>query len=87
MGCTSIGSWLHSSFGRPLNRDEDAHHVNGKKLDLSIENIKVMGHREHGCVTAKQHFYIQQHDIKTKSEWDDYFEQERIGGGGDVSFP
>lgn len=85
------GMYLHRllaafKLGRPLKKDEDAHHVNGKKLDFSFDNLKVMGHREHGCVSAKQHFYVQQHEIKVKSEWDEYFEQETNGGAAMLAF-
>jgi hypothetical protein len=65
--------------GRPLTKDEDAHHVNGKKLDFGYDNIKVMGHKEHGCVSAKQHFYLEEQNIRLKGEWEQYFDQERGG--------
>ena len=62
--------------GRPLKPDEDVHHRNGKKLDLGYDNLRVMGHSEHGCVSAKQHFYVKEHDIKLKNEWDAFFDEE-----------
>ena len=70
--------------GRPLKPDEDVHHRNGKKLDLGYDNLRVMGHSEHGCVSAKQHFYVKEHDIKLKNEWDVFFDEE---GGASVEFP
>ncbi len=69
-----------AKLGRPLTKDEDCHHRNGNKLDFSPGNIQVMGHREHGCVSAKQHFVLEQKDIHLKSEWDEFFEQERREG-------
>ncbi len=69
-----------AKLGRPLTKDEDCHHRNGNKLDFSPDNILVMGHREHGCVSAKQHFVLEQKDIHLKSEWDEFLEQERREG-------
>ena len=70
--------------GRPLKPDEDVHHRNGKKLDFGYDNLHVMGHSEHGCVSAKQHFYVKEHDIKLKNEWDVFFDEE---GGGKCRVP
>lgn len=86
------GMYLHRllaafKLGRPLTKDEDAHHVNGKKLDFGFDNIKVLGHREHGCVSAKQHFYLEQQDIHLKNEWDEFFDSEAVAPPQDVSFP
>ena len=66
-----------AKLGRPLRPDEDAHHDNGNKLDCSPDNIKVLGHKEHGCVSAKQHWYVKQNDIKMESEWEAFFKEER----------
>lgn len=69
-----------AKLGRPLAKDEDVHHEDENKLNFSPENLTVMGHRDHGCVTAKQHYVLKEKDIKLKSEWDEWFEQERAGG-------
>lgn len=63
-------------LGRPLRKDEDVHHINGDKLNFSPENLKVMGHREHGCVSAKQHHYLEERNIQLKHDWDKFMEQE-----------
>lgn len=73
-----------AKLGRKLTKDEDVHHKNGDKLDCRPENLEVLGHREHGCVSAKQHHYLKEHDIHLKKEWDEYFEEE---GGASVQFP
>ena len=62
--------------GRPLTKDEDVHHRNGDRLDPRPDNIEVLGHAQHGAVSAKQHWYLEQHEIKLKSEWDAGFESE-----------
>jgi hypothetical protein len=66
-----------AKLGRPLTRDEDAHHIDGNKLNFSPENLKVMGHAEHSCVSTKQHWYLESKDIHLKSEWDEFFESEK----------
>jgi len=68
-----------AKLGRPLKKDEDVHHRDGDKLNCAPDNLEILGHKEHGCVSAKQHHYLTEHDIKLKSEWDEFFES---GGGG-----
>ena len=65
-----------AKLGRPLTKDEDVHHDDGNKLNVSPENLIVKGHKEHGAVSAKQHWYLEQRDIHLKSEWDAFFEAE-----------
>ena len=67
-----------AKLGRPLTKDEDVHHEDGDRLNLAPDNLKVMGHREHGAVSTKQHFYLKQHDIHLKNEWDEWFESEAM---------
>jgi hypothetical protein len=63
-----------AKLGRALKKEEDVHHLDGNKLNFSPENLEVLGHREHGCVSAKQHWYVKANDIKLKDEFDQYFE-------------
>jgi len=73
-----------AKLGRPLEKDEDVHHRDGNKLNCAPNNLQVTGHREHGAVSAKQHWYLKEHDIKLKNEWDEFFESE---GGGKCRVP
>lgn len=75
------GMYLHrllAAFkkGAPLTKDEDSHHVDGNKLNFGYENLQVLGHREHGCVSSKQRYFLKERDIKLKGEWDAYFDEE-----------
>lgn len=76
-----------AKLGRPLKPDEDVHHEDRDKLNCSPDNLKVLGHVEHGCVSARQHHYLKERDIELKSEWDEFFESERSDGGGRRCLP
>lgn len=62
-----------AKLGRALRPDEDVHHKDGNKLNFDPANLEVLGHREHGCVSAKQHFYLKSHDIHLEEEWNEHF--------------
>jgi hypothetical protein len=63
-------------LGRKLTKDEDVHHIDGDKTNFKLRNLEVMGHREHGCVSALQHWYVKTYiEPKQKREWDKYFQE------------
>jgi HNH endonuclease len=63
-------------LGRELTKDEDVHHKNGNKLDFSKRNLKLLGHKEHGWVSAKQHWFMSHLDRKREREWNEYFDEK-----------
>lgn len=65
-----------AKLGRKLRKDEDVHHKDGNKLNCAPSNLKVMDHTEHGCVSAKQHWYVKNVvDPRLKREWDEYHDE------------
>lgn len=63
-------------LGRELKKDEDVHHANDNKLDWSKTNLRLMGHAEHGCVSAKQHWALKKKYNNEKEEWDAFWAAE-----------
>lgn len=77
-------------LNRKLKKDEDVHHEDGNKLNCDWRNLKVLGRKEHGAVSAKQHHYLKVHDIKLEKEWNEYFDGENSqddAGGMGTDFP
>jgi hypothetical protein len=35
-----------------------------------IDNLKILGHAEHGAVSASQHWCVKQHDIHLEKDWE-----------------
>lgn len=69
-----------AKLGRSLTQDEDVHHRDGDKLNFAPENLQVMGHKEHGCVSTKQHHYLKGIDVSLKEEWDEFFTEANEPG-------
>jgi hypothetical protein len=64
---------------RKLRKDEDVHHRNGNKLDFRLHNLLLLSHKEHGWVSAKQHWYMKRKEEVERREWDEFFQS----GSGD----
>lgn len=45
---------METALGRPLQSDEEVHHLNGDKLDNRLENLILVGHVEHQAYHADQ---------------------------------
>jgi hypothetical protein len=68
---------MEKKLGRPLRDDEDVHHKDGDKTNFKLRNLKVLGHREHGYVSAKQHWYVDTIILPVeKKAWDEYFDSQ-----------
>lgn len=62
--------------GRELSKDEEVHHKDGNRLNFWFANLMVLGEKDHGWVSSKQAWYMREHDIKLKKEWDTFMDEE-----------
>lgn len=72
---------VEEQLGRPLAKDEDINHRDLNKLNNWLHadgksNLEVLGHKEHGAVSAKQHWWAKTNDFNLKSDWDSYMDEE-----------
>lgn len=63
-------------LGRDLERSEEVHHKDKDRLNPGWKNLMVLGALDHGWVSAKQAWYMREHDIKLKVEWDEFMAEE-----------
>lgn len=64
-------------LGRELTKDEQVHHRDGCKLDQRHWNLLIVGERDHGWVSAKQAYYMQNiKEIADKKEWDEFMDEQ-----------
>lgn len=68
---------MEKKLGRPLTKDEDVHH-RGDKLDFDPAKLYVLGHKEHGWVSARQHFWMKLLDIKSEAEFYNYLDEDGL---------
>lgn len=70
---------LHTLIAIAMNRkklakDQDVHHKGekGDKLNpCPLCSLEVLGHREHGWVSASQHQYILRKEVADRKEWEE----------------
>ncbi|MFZ1074792.1 MAG: HNH endonuclease [Minisyncoccia bacterium] len=64
-------------LGRALKKDEDVHHKNGVVTDFKRRNLQVLGHTQHGYVSALQHYYVATVIEERERVWyNEYYEAE-----------
>lgn len=62
-------------LGRKLTKDETVHHRNLNQLDPSPTNLKVMGRSEHGFVSNRQRWFLENRDRKELALYQQWIEQ------------
>lgn len=62
---------------RELHKSEQIHHLDGNKLNYHWTNLLVVGERDHGWLTAKQAWFMQEKDRKAKAAWDAFMVEEK----------
>lgn len=72
-------------LGRELKKYEDVHHKIdphkgiADKLDFSKQNLEVLGHREHGFVSSKQHYFVGKlMEARENKRWIEAFGPESV---------
>ena len=63
-------------LGRDLKKDEEVHHKDGDRRNFNWDNLLVLGSKDHGWVSSKQNWYMHEHDILLKTQWDEYMDEE-----------
>ena len=48
---------MESYLGVPLSPDQHVHHINGIRNDNRIENLEIIGIREHGSMHSKERWH------------------------------
>jgi hypothetical protein len=56
-------------LGRKLKPDEDVHHRNRIRTDFRKRNLKVLGHQEHGWISALQHYFMDHIRENAEKAW------------------
>lgn len=65
-------------LGRELHDDETCHHRDLNKLNPHWSNLKVIGRADHGFVSNRQKWFLQQKFARDDRDWLDWIEN---GGG------
>lgn len=69
-----------AKVGRPLKKSEDVHHLDGDKLNCTPDNLEILGHTEHGAVSAKQHWYLKNTTSNLKTNGMNSLRKTAVGG-------
>jgi hypothetical protein len=71
-------------IGRDLTKDEEVHHCDTVRTNCHHSNLIVMGHKDHGWVSAKQAWFMRNKDAAEKVEWDRFMADETAKFQADV---
>lgn len=63
-------------LGRGLTKDEEVHHKDGDRRNFWFTNLFVLGERDHGWVSSKQAWFMNNRDENLKKEWDEFMAEE-----------
>lgn len=63
-------------MGRELTKDEQVHHKDGDRRNFAWTNLFILGEQDHGWVSSKQVWFMQNRDEKLKAEWDQFLAEK-----------
>lgn len=64
-------------LGRELTKDEEVHHIDADRRNFWFANLMVLGSKDHGWVSAKQAWFMQNRDTKEKEYFDEFLAKEK----------
>lgn len=63
-------------LGRELTKDEQVHHKDGDRRNFWFTNLFVLGEMDHGWVSSKQKWFMDNRDDRLLKEWNEFMAAE-----------